>query len=45
MSESSSHQDSLEAGSDEESPAAEGNATGVISGAESEGENLFSFFD
>ncbi|KAF3844681.1 hypothetical protein F7725_007844 [Dissostichus mawsoni] len=38
VSESSSHQDSLEVGSHEESPAAEGNATGVVSGAESEGD-------
>ncbi|KAJ4939060.1 hypothetical protein JOQ06_028523, partial [Pogonophryne albipinna] len=38
VSESSSHQDSLEAGSHEESPAAEGNATRVVSGAESEGD-------
>ncbi|XP_033967275.1 interactor protein for cytohesin exchange factors 1 isoform X1 [Pseudochaenichthys georgianus] len=38
MSESSSHQDSLEAGSHEESPAAEGNSTRVVSGAESEGD-------
>ncbi len=42
---SSHHQDSSETGSSEESPAAEGEAPTVISGAEEEGETLFHSFN
>lgn len=45
VSESSSHQDTPETGSNEDSPAAEGEAQTVVSGAEEEGETLFYSFN